>query len=85
VVSDVPALVFAGRYDPVTPPEWSQMAAETLSSSYYYEFPNLGHGVMRADPCAFAIGMAFIDDPTTEPDTSCMDLLGVPDFAAFTY
>jgi pimeloyl-ACP methyl ester carboxylesterase len=85
VVSNVPALVLAGRYDPVTPPEWSRLAAETLSSSFYYEFPNVGHGVMRSDRCALDIGLQFVEDPTTEPDTSCMELLGIPDFFAFVY
>jgi pimeloyl-ACP methyl ester carboxylesterase len=80
VVSDIPALIFAGYYDPITSTEWCQLAAETLSNSYYYEFPNMGHGVMRADQCALNIGLQFLDDPTTEPDASCMEGLGYPNF-----
>lgn len=75
VVSDIPTLVVAGRFDPVTPPAWAELAAETLSSSYYYQFPNVGHGVIRSDGCALMIALDFLDDPTTEPDSSCMDSL----------
>jgi pimeloyl-ACP methyl ester carboxylesterase len=71
VVSDVPVLVLAGGFDPATPPAWSQSAAEALTNSFYVEFPNLSHGVMRSDPCGLAIGLAFLDDPTTPPDTAC--------------
>jgi Tol biopolymer transport system component/pimeloyl-ACP methyl ester carboxylesterase len=80
VVSDIPTLVLSGRYDPVTPPAWGEMAAETLSNSFSYWFPNLGHGAMPSNPCALEIGLQFLDDPTVEPDTSCMDRLGSPAF-----
>jgi pimeloyl-ACP methyl ester carboxylesterase len=75
VSSDVPALIFAGHFDPITPPEWGQLAAETLSNSFYYEFPGLGHGVMDSNRCALRIGLQFLDEPTTEPDASCLDKL----------
>ncbi len=80
VSSDVPALVFAGQFDPITPAEWGQLAAETLSNSFFYEFPNLGHGVMDSNRCALEIGLQFLDEPTTEPDASCLDNLSGLDF-----
>ncbi|MGD8794832.1 MAG: alpha/beta hydrolase, partial [Anaerolineae bacterium] len=80
VVSDIPALIFAGYFDPITSPEWCRLAAETLSNSYYYEFPNMGHGVMRSDACALHIGLEFLDDPRAEPDAACLDELTGPDF-----
>lgn len=80
VTSDVPALVLEGRYDPITPPAWGEMVAATLSRSFYYEFPTTGHGVMRSDRCALEIGLQFLDDPTTEPDASCLENLEPPDF-----
>ena len=73
IISDVPALVLTGHFDPITPPEWAQIAVSTLSNSYLYEFPHLGHGVMRSDQCAQEIGLAFIQNPYNEPDTSCME------------
>jgi pimeloyl-ACP methyl ester carboxylesterase len=80
VISDVPALIFAGQFDPVTPPEWGQLAAETLSNHFFYEFPGLGHGIMRSNECGLEIGLQFIEDPTSEPDASCIDELAAPDF-----
>jgi Tol biopolymer transport system component/pimeloyl-ACP methyl ester carboxylesterase len=80
VVSDIPTLVLSGRYDPITPPAYGRMAAETLANSFVYEFPNLAHGAMRSDSCALEIGLQFLDDPTVEPDTSCMARLSSPAF-----
>jgi pimeloyl-ACP methyl ester carboxylesterase len=80
VISDIPTLIFAGRYDPITPPGWGWLAGETLSNSFFYEFPNVGHGVMRADRCAQSIGQQFIADPSREPDASCMQTLSQPAF-----
>jgi pimeloyl-ACP methyl ester carboxylesterase len=75
VVSDVPTLILSGEFDPITPPLWARLAAETLSNSYYYEFPGLGHGIMRSNRCGFQIGQQFLDDPYSEPDASCIDLM----------
>lgn len=75
VASDVPTLILAGEFDPITPPVWARLAAETLNNSYYYEFPGLGHGVMRSNRCGFQIGLQFLTDPYTEPDASCIDEL----------
>jgi pimeloyl-ACP methyl ester carboxylesterase len=73
VISDVPTLIFAGEFDPITPPFWGWLAAETLSTSYYYEFPGHGHGIMRSDRCGFDIGLQFLSDPYTDPDSTCLD------------
>jgi pimeloyl-ACP methyl ester carboxylesterase len=73
VVSDVPTLLFSGRYDPITPPEWAEDTAQTLSVHYFYEFPNMAHGVMRSDPCALQMGLAFLNDPLHAPESSCME------------
>lgn len=73
VISDIPALVFAGEFDPVTPPEFASEVAENLANSYFYTLPSTGHSVNVASGCARSISTAFIEDPTTEPDTSCID------------
>jgi pimeloyl-ACP methyl ester carboxylesterase len=71
VMSDIPTLIFAGRYDPVTPPRYAESTAKTLSRHYYYLFPNQAHGVMRSDPCALQMGLEFLEDPSHEPDPTC--------------
>lgn len=72
VESDTPALIFAGEYDPITPPDWARLAAETLPNSTLYEFEGVGHGVVRSDACALSIALDFLDDPTAPPDDSCI-------------
>jgi pimeloyl-ACP methyl ester carboxylesterase len=72
VFSQTPTLVLAGDYDPITPPAWSQLAAETLSPAYYVEFPGVGHGVLHTRPCAREIAIAFLDAPMVEPDIACL-------------
>ncbi len=80
VISDIPTLIFSGKYDPITPPHWAQLTAETLSLHYYYQFPNLSHGVMRSNACALQMGLAFLADPLHAPDSSCMNELGSVEF-----
>jgi pimeloyl-ACP methyl ester carboxylesterase len=70
VASDVPALVLAGRFDPITPPSYGRMAAETLARSHFFEFPAAGHGVLDAN-CPMEMVAAFLDDPVSPPDLGC--------------
>ncbi len=80
VRSDVPALVLAGSYDPVTPPAWSRATAEHLSNGTYVEFSGHGHAVMTDNPCAAALHAAFVADPSRPLDTSCVGTTPGPDF-----
>lgn len=79
VVSDIPALVLAGEYDPITPPRWAQQAAETLSNHVYYEASGIGHGVIRSSDCFMSLAVAFIDAPG-ELSSSCAGAANPPDF-----
>jgi pimeloyl-ACP methyl ester carboxylesterase len=72
VSSDIPSLILAGAFDPITPPEWGQITAGYLLNSYYYAFPGNGHWVTRSSRCALAITLSFLDDPFTDPDVSCL-------------
>jgi hypothetical protein len=80
VESDVPTLILAGAYDPITPPDWSQAVAENLSTSHYFEFPSAGHSVTTDNPCAESIVAAFLNDPANEPDPGCMANVPGPEF-----
>jgi pimeloyl-ACP methyl ester carboxylesterase len=73
VHSDIPTLVLAGSYDPITPPEWSRSAAASLPNSYYYEFPSAGHAVNIDNPCPEQLRNRFLHDPASAPDASCFD------------
>ena len=72
VASDVPALLLSGNFDPITPPAYADIAAETLTTSYNYLLPHVGHGVLRSEDCAVQIALAFINEPLKEPDSSCI-------------
>jgi pimeloyl-ACP methyl ester carboxylesterase len=73
VFSELPTLIVAGEYDPVTPTRWSQLAAETLPNSFYVEMPRGGHGVTFDDECGARIVRAFLNRPDRRPATSCME------------
>jgi len=72
VTSDIPALVLAGEFDPITPPSWGQMTAGHLQHAYFYEFRGNGHWVTRSSPCALAMALAFWEDPVVVPDAACL-------------
>jgi pimeloyl-ACP methyl ester carboxylesterase len=80
VVSDVPALVLAGRFDPITPPAGTEAVAERLPHSTFLLFPADGHGVTGTNDCADAIEIAFLADPTARLDASCVAKLSGPAF-----
>jgi pimeloyl-ACP methyl ester carboxylesterase len=77
-VSDIPTLILNGEYDPVTPPNWAEIAAETLSNSYLFIIPAGGHGVIDMSDCTAGIAAQFLTDPLTEPDGSCIDDMPPP-------
>jgi len=77
VVSDIPTLILAGDNDPATPPAWGKLAAQNLSNSHYFEFPWVAHGVIYgsslAASCAQNMMNAFVADPATAPDSTCIN------------
>jgi pimeloyl-ACP methyl ester carboxylesterase len=80
VVSDIPTLVLSGEYDPITPPDYGKLVAQTLSKSFFFEFPGTGHGVVPSSQCALGMALVFIADPTNSPDSKCLADVKEPDF-----
>jgi pimeloyl-ACP methyl ester carboxylesterase len=72
VKSDVPTLVIAGQFDPVTPPDWSKTAAATLSKSFFFEVPAAGHGPSLTVDCPQKMVLAFFDNPAAAPNSACL-------------
>jgi hypothetical protein len=70
LVSDIPVLVLAGEFDPVTPPEYGQLVASYLKNSTFFEFPGLGHAI-TSNECVRTIAGSFIKDPNQEPQAAC--------------
>jgi pimeloyl-ACP methyl ester carboxylesterase len=79
VRSAVPALVLAGAYDPVTPPAWAQSAARLLRNSFYFEFPEAGHGVADTE-CGALLMRDFLNNPSVKPAPRCLGSLHPPRF-----
>jgi pimeloyl-ACP methyl ester carboxylesterase len=69
--SDIPTLVLQGRYDTQTNSEEGRRATEGLSHGRYVEFSSAGHMVFQFSDCAKDIGVAFINNPDSELNTSC--------------
>jgi pimeloyl-ACP methyl ester carboxylesterase len=82
VISDIPALIIEGKFDPATPPIFGKQVAANLSNSYYMEFQNQGHTPTAADEsgCAFGTMLTFFNTPEQEPDMTCLSSLGGVDF-----
>jgi pimeloyl-ACP methyl ester carboxylesterase len=76
VTSSLPALILAGEYDPITPPDWGRMVAGNLSRAYFFEFPANGHWVTRSSSCALQIAFAFWNNPDEQPESSCIGQIG---------
>lgn len=72
VSGDIPTLVLSGKFDPITPPEFGDVVARTLSRAYVYTFPDTGHGAVGSSACADAMLKAFLDNPSQPPDSSCI-------------
>ncbi|MBL8687029.1 MAG: alpha/beta fold hydrolase [Alphaproteobacteria bacterium] len=80
IYSNIPALVLVGRYDPITPPYAAKLAAARLMNSYFFEFPDVGHGVASGNMCSESLIVEFINNPTVHPIHKCLGTLEKPDF-----
>jgi pimeloyl-ACP methyl ester carboxylesterase len=74
LTTDIPALVVAGQYDPITPPAFARQLAGHLSHSYLFEFSNVSHTptVGSDSTCPLNTVLAFLHDPATEPSHACL-------------
>ncbi len=79
VQSDVPTLLLAGEYDPITPPSDTRSLLDGLTAATYVELPHTGHGVI-AEECGQEIALSFLADPSGTPDTGCIGDVAEPDW-----
>ena len=71
VHSDIPTLVLAGEYDPVTPPSGGQQVAERLSNGTFLVARSSGHAALGSSGCAKESALAFLRAPEAPVDLSC--------------
>ena len=67
IVSDIPTLVMTGEVDPNLSPSWDKRVSLTLTNSYFYEYPGVGHGSVGTHTCPTQMFFAFVEDPNAEP------------------
>ena len=73
VESDLPVLLISGWFDPITPPEFAEQAAERLPGSTHIVSRTRGHGiwVWGYDNCVDRIVADFLAEPGAELDIAC--------------
>lgn len=74
VHSEIPTLIFAGRYDSTTPPSFAHQLAGHLPRSYIAEIPDQGHAPSATgiSDCPTKLISAFVQDPNIAPDLTCV-------------
>ncbi|NWF70856.1 MAG: alpha/beta fold hydrolase [Chloroflexi bacterium] len=86
VLSDVPTLLFAGAFDPITPIASAESALQGLTNGTLLVFPSAGHGITftynAAGDCAKGLMLDFLADPGAALETQCIEETGVIDFYA---
>lgn len=70
VKSDVPALIFAGEFDPDTPPQWGRRLLDSMPNAKYVEFRGRSHGA-GFNPCGAEIVAAFLRAPSGPLPVDC--------------
>lgn len=80
VLSNLPSLVLAGEYDPITPPSYAQEVTLDLSRSFAFLFPGLSHGEEYNSVCSDLIISAFTDNPEQPPSARCIAQMTEPAF-----
>jgi pimeloyl-ACP methyl ester carboxylesterase len=78
--SDIPTLLLSGGSDPVTPPEYAETVAATLTNSRHLIVPGYGHGVLAAGCMPRVVAQFVSDGDPTALDTACLDELEPPPF-----
>ena len=81
VASSIPTLLISGSFDTLTSLAGAKAAAAKLSNATIISIPGIGHFVSPSSPCAQAVVVSFLTDPTA-PDTSCVGALKPPSFTS---
>jgi pimeloyl-ACP methyl ester carboxylesterase len=81
VSSDIPMLIYVGEYDAFGPLPVAEQAVASLSGSFLVDVPYQGHNVLGSLDCYRNIRNAWIENPTSPPDTSCIEEIPPTAFA----
>jgi len=70
--SRIPTLLLSGQFDPVTPPEFGEVALKSFPRGQHIIDPLGSHGVAFTDDCTDEIMEAFLERPTELINTECL-------------
>lgn len=68
--NDIPTLIMAGGYDPITPVYYSKMIQKYFSNHFYVEFPRTGHGVTD-NQCGRNLAENFLNNFQNPDEDPC--------------
>lgn len=72
VSSNAPVLILAGEFDPVCPPVFGKITAQSLSNSTFIVVPAASHAAIHVDDCVRQMANAFMANPNVKPQTKCI-------------
>ena len=70
----VPALLFSGEYDEITPSAWGEEALKYFKEARHIVIPNMGHSSSINNECSIQMIHDFLDDPKAPLDDSCLEV-----------
>ncbi len=83
--NEVPVLLLSGEYDPVTPPNYGEQAAEQFANSQHWVIPGRGHSVLRHGCLPDQVALFFADADLSVLDAECINRIGpMPFFLSMT-
>jgi pimeloyl-ACP methyl ester carboxylesterase len=85
VYSDIPTLILAGEFDPITPPAYGQLALANLARGAYIEVPGAGHGASPYNDCTQGILESFLANPSSQPEVGCIAEIAPVKFTTDVY
>jgi len=72
-ISDIPALLMSGQFDPVTPPRNGDLVLNSFTRGQHLVDPVGGHGVIFSDNCTKSILKDFLNGPDNDINPECLE------------
>ncbi|MGI9270238.1 MAG: alpha/beta hydrolase [Woeseiaceae bacterium] len=73
LATDLPVLLLSGGADPITPPEYAEMAATELSNHWHIRGDNQGHGLAAIGCMPKLLGEFVANETLADDASSCME------------
>jgi pimeloyl-ACP methyl ester carboxylesterase len=80
VTTDVPILIFRGRFDAFSDRTVIDRSTRTLSAAQVIHVPNESHDITRDLECYRTVRRAWLDEPTSRVQSGCLRRVPPPEF-----